>query len=240
MRDLKQVGAGRGAVALLAAACGSASPASTAVARSTPVAARSSPSCGTGSTEVKTRKIGSVTVITNAEGFTLYSFAPDTSSKSNCNRTCVHYWPPLQGPATAGPGVTGKLSTIRRSGGSAQATYNGRPLYTYIGDTKPGQATGNGLSLSGGVCPVVYRTTLQAAAVPDSLLDGDIDGVTDWRAPHPARSRPNPAPGKPAGSSQATNTVARGNQGGISRSVSGADPVPPTRLRTGGLAPHAP
>ena len=56
--------------------------------------------------------------------------------------------------------------------------------------------------------PLVYRTTLQAAAVPDSLLAGVIDGVADWRAPDPARSRPNSAPGKTAGSSQATNTVA--------------------------------
>ena len=56
--------------------------------------------------------------------------------------------------------------------------------------------------------PLVYRTTLQAAAVPDSLLAGVIDGVADWRAPDPARSRPNSALGKTADSSQATNTVA--------------------------------
>src|SRR5262244_3401099 len=38
--------------------------------------------------------------------------------------------------------------------------------------------------------PLVYRTTLQAAAVPDSLLTAVIDGAADWRAPDPDRSRP--------------------------------------------------
>src|SRR5437660_1732407 len=50
----------------------------------------------------------------------------------------------------AGPGITGKLGTIRRPGGSAQATYDGHPLYTYAGDSAPGQARGNNLDLNGG------------------------------------------------------------------------------------------
>src|SRR4029077_14340567 len=44
---------------------------------------------------LRTAKIGGVTVLTNAEGFTLYSFAPDTPSRSNCNGTCAGYWPPV-------------------------------------------------------------------------------------------------------------------------------------------------
>ena len=151
MRNLKLVGASLAAAALLAAAGGIAAPAGAAAVGSTVVAAHSSPGSGSSSTEVQTRKIGNVTVITNSKGFTLYSFAPDTSTKSNCNGSCAAIWPPLKGPATAGPGVTGKLSTIKRSDGSTQATYNGHPLYTYTGDTKPGQATGNGLNISGGV-----------------------------------------------------------------------------------------
>ena len=57
--------------------------------------------------------------------------------------------------------------------------------------------------------PLVYRTTLQAAEVPDSLLAAVIDGVAHWRAPDPARSRPASAPGQPAGSNQETKAVAQ-------------------------------
>jgi predicted lipoprotein with Yx(FWY)xxD motif len=109
------------------------------------------PAGGSGGSGLKTAKIGGATVLTNAKGFTLYWFVPDTSTTSNCNGTCAHYWPPVKGPATAGMGVKGKLGTIKRSDGSVQATFNGHPLYTYVGDTSPGQAKGNGLNLSGGV-----------------------------------------------------------------------------------------
>jgi len=57
--------------------------------------------------------------------------------------------------------------------------------------------------------PLVYRTTLQAAAVPDRLLAEVIDGVAHWRTPDLARSRPASAPGQPAGSNQETNAVAQ-------------------------------
>jgi len=46
---------------------------------------------------LETAKIGGVTVLTNARGFTLYWFAPDTPAKSNCNGGCAAYWPPLTG-----------------------------------------------------------------------------------------------------------------------------------------------
>jgi predicted lipoprotein with Yx(FWY)xxD motif len=100
---------------------------------------------------LKTATIGGVTVLTNANGFTLYSFAPDTPSRSNCNGTCAGYWPPVTGTPAAGPGVTGKPGTIKRPDGTTQATYNGHPLYTYIADTAPGQAHGNNLNLNGGL-----------------------------------------------------------------------------------------
>ena len=100
---------------------------------------------------LKAVRIGGVSVLANARGLTLYWFAPDTATTSNCNGSCAAYWPPVKGPVRAGPGVPGRLATIRRSDGSAQATYDGHPLYTYIGDTAPGQAHGNDLNLNGGL-----------------------------------------------------------------------------------------
>ena len=99
---------------------------------------------------LKTAKIGGVNVLTNANGLTLYWFAPDTSTSSKCTGSCAEYWPPVYGAPTAGPGVTGRLGTIKLPGGGLQATYDGHPLYTYIGDSGPGQANGNDLDLNGG------------------------------------------------------------------------------------------
>ena len=164
MRSRWWAPAGLASLALIAAACGSSAPSSSS-------GASSSSSGGTTSSSgsaLKTAKIGGATVLTNAKGFTLYSFAPDTSTKSNCNGSCIHYWPVVKGPATAGPGVTGKLTVITRSDGSKQAAYNGHPLYTYIGDTAPGQDKGNGLNLSGGLWHVIAVSGSAAAASSSS------------------------------------------------------------------------
>jgi predicted lipoprotein with Yx(FWY)xxD motif len=127
------------------------------------VATPKSQPVATGPDVLKARTIGGVNLLTNSGGFTLYWFAPDTATKSNCNGSCAAIWPPVTGPATAGPGVTGKLGTIKRSDGSTQATYDGHPLYTYVGDTAPGQAHGNGLNASGGLW---HEVTASGAAAP--------------------------------------------------------------------------
>jgi predicted lipoprotein with Yx(FWY)xxD motif len=100
---------------------------------------------------LKVATIGGVRVITNSQGLTLYSFAPDSATASKCYGSCAAYWPPVKGPVTAGPGVTGTIGTIRRTDGTLQATYDGHPLYTWIGDKAPGQDTGNKLNLNGGL-----------------------------------------------------------------------------------------
>ena len=115
---------------------------------------------------VKTAKVGGVTVLTNAKGFTLYSFAPDTSTMSKCNGTCAQNWPPVKGPVTAS-GVKGTFGTIKRSNGASQATFDGHPLYAFVGDTTPGQAKGNGLNAAGGVWHEI-TTSGSAAAAPAS------------------------------------------------------------------------
>ena len=129
---------------LVVAGAGSPAPAATGTATGT--------GTGTGTgTILKTTTIGGTTVLTNAKGFTLYSFAPDTPAASKCYGSCAVYWPPVTGTAAASPGVPGRIGTIKRTDGSEQLTYNGHPLYTYIADTAPGQARGNNINLNGGV-----------------------------------------------------------------------------------------
>jgi len=111
---------------------------------------------------VKTATIAGVTVLTNSKGFTLYSFAPDTSTTSKCNGTCAQNWPPVTGQVTAA-GVTGTFSTIKRADGSVQATFDGHPLYTFVGDTAPGQNKGNGLNAAGGLW---HEITTSGTAAP--------------------------------------------------------------------------
>ena len=142
--------------ALMAAGCGSSSSGSgNGGSTSTPG--------GASGTALKTATVSGTTVLTNAQGFTLYWFGPDTASKSNCTGACAQIWPPVKGPATAGTGVTGTLGTISRSDGIVQATYNGHPLYTYTADTAAGQANGNGVNAYGGVW---YEVTASGGSAP--------------------------------------------------------------------------
>jgi predicted lipoprotein with Yx(FWY)xxD motif len=160
--------AGLAAAALMIAACGS----SASSTGTTPPAAAASSAPAAGGSALKTTTIGGVAVLTNAQGFTLYWFAPDTSTTSNCNGSCATFWPPVKGPATAGAGVTGTLATITRADGSTQATYDGHPLYTYKGDTAPGQDKGNGLNISGGLWHDVTATGAAAPAAGTSTSSG--------------------------------------------------------------------
>jgi predicted lipoprotein with Yx(FWY)xxD motif len=134
------------AASAVLAACGSSGTSSTGGSSSTSTGSPAAAAAGS----LKTATIGGATVLTNAKGFTLYSFAPDTSTMSNCNGACAQNWPPVQGPTTAA-GIAGTFGTITRSDGSTQAKFDGHPLYTFVGDTGPGQNKGNGLNAAGGL-----------------------------------------------------------------------------------------
>jgi predicted lipoprotein with Yx(FWY)xxD motif len=138
-----------GGVSVLAVVLLGVAVAGAATAPSAPATSKSS-SAASGQV-LKTTQIKGATVLTNSKGMTLYSFAPDTPTKSACYGSCAAYWPPVYGAQKAGPGVTGTLGTIKRTDGTIQATYDGHPLYTYIGDSAPGQATGNNINLNGGL-----------------------------------------------------------------------------------------
>jgi predicted lipoprotein with Yx(FWY)xxD motif len=145
--------AGLAALALTVSACASSASSSSGTAANTPAAGGNSSSAAAagGGNTVTEKTIGSQQVLVDSKGMTLYWFAIDTSSKSNCSGSCLTYWPPVKGPVTAGSGVTGTLGTITGSDGTKQATYLGHPLYTYVGDKAPGDNKGNGLNISGGL-----------------------------------------------------------------------------------------
>ena len=119
--------------------------------RTQPATATGNGGSGGSSQMLNARTVAGAAVLTNAQGLTLYTFAPDKPSKSVCYGDCATYWPPVPGNMTAGPGVTGTIGTITRTDGTKQATYDGHPLYTYIGDHAPGTASGNNINLNGGL-----------------------------------------------------------------------------------------
>jgi predicted lipoprotein with Yx(FWY)xxD motif len=92
------------------------------------------------------------TILVNADGSTLYLFEADKPNKSTCSGACVSAWPPLISDTTptAAPGTqAAKLGTIATAGGRRQVTYNGHPLYLYVGDQKAGDTKGQGLDQFG-------------------------------------------------------------------------------------------
>ncbi|AEV60161.1 COG4315 family predicted lipoprotein [Pseudomonas ogarae] len=80
---------------------------------------------------------------TNHQSMTLYTFAKDQDGKSMCNDKCAANWPPLK--VEDGDKSMGKWSVITRDDGTKQWAYDGKPLYTFVRDTKAGDMTGDGL-----------------------------------------------------------------------------------------------
>lgn len=148
---------GLAAAALAVSACGSSG------ISSSPATSSSASALSSAVTTLMAMTISGTPVVTNAKGFAVYWASTDTSTTSTCTGSCATSWPAVQGPATAGSGVTGTLGTITRSDGTVQATYDGHPLYTYVGDSAPGQNKGNGVNASGGLW---YDVPVSATAAP--------------------------------------------------------------------------
>jgi predicted lipoprotein with Yx(FWY)xxD motif len=158
----------------LIAACGSSSPPASAPAHSPAASAAAGAHAST--VTIMTRSTSKGTVLTNAQGKTLYWFAIDTPTTSKCTGTCLSYWPPVLGKpvAAAGTSLPKGFGTITRSNGQIQATYDGHPLYTYAADSSAGMVSGNGLNLSGGLWWAMTPTgaTLTAASTSGSGSGG--------------------------------------------------------------------
>ena len=100
-------------------------------------------------TLVNLRKTALGAVLVDARGRTLYLFEKDRNGVSACNTACLKYWPALtsRGTPRAGEGVRQSLLRLGRAhNGRRQVTYAGHPLYTFVGDKRAGQTTGEGLS----------------------------------------------------------------------------------------------
>lgn len=137
------------AITLLAAGCGG---------NNKPAASSGSPAATTATTAatsgatvaVQSSKLGKILV--DASGRTLYLFERDKAGTSSCSGGCATAWPPYttSGKPQAGNGApAAELGTISRSDGKMQVTYHGHPLYYYVGDSKVGDTTGEGVKAFG-------------------------------------------------------------------------------------------
>src|SRR6266700_3862952 len=111
---------------------------------------------GSATVTATSTKLGSILV--DGKGRTLYLFQKDSPNQSACSGACVSAWPVDQSSGTpkAGSGVKASLlSTIKRTDGSTQVTYNKHPLYFYSGDSQAGQQNGQGLNAFGALWYVV-------------------------------------------------------------------------------------
>lgn len=85
------------------------------------------------------------TILTTTKGKTLYSLSVETHGKFICTGGCLSTWRPLTVAAGVKPTGPVKLGTIKRPEGKTQVTYKGLPLYSFMGDSRPGEANGEGL-----------------------------------------------------------------------------------------------
>ncbi len=172
------------AVALTAAACSTGSGASGAAATAPATAPATAAATAPASAPVPPATGGAISaqasslgvILVDGTGRTVYEFANDTNGTSACTGSCATNWPFVPAPAplpTSLSGVTGQLGTITRQDGGVQLTIAGHPLYTFAGDSAPGQTNGEGKTLDGGLWAVASVagapvTAANPAAAPTS------------------------------------------------------------------------
>jgi predicted lipoprotein with Yx(FWY)xxD motif len=150
-RHVGVVGVAAAALALTAAGCSNGSGSSSGAAPAAPT-----PTASSATVSAQPTSLGMI--IVDAQGRTVYDFAADKTSASTCTGACAANWPPVPAPATLPaslPGVTGKLGTTTGAGGARQLTIAGHPVYTFAGDSAPGQTNGQGTVAFGGLWTVV-------------------------------------------------------------------------------------
>jgi predicted lipoprotein with Yx(FWY)xxD motif len=136
---------------------------------STTTAAKSKPPT------LKLRSTGLGKILVDSKGRTLYAFGHDKTDKSRCTGQCPNFWPPAGSPKkpTVAKGITkSKLKVIKRGDGSRQLSYNGHPLYRYVGDGKPGDTNGENINAFGGIWDVLSKAGKVVTKAPSSSGGG--------------------------------------------------------------------
>jgi predicted lipoprotein with Yx(FWY)xxD motif len=116
------------------------------------------------------------TVLTTTKGRTLYSLSVEKNGKFICTASCLSVWHPLMVPPGVRPTGPVKLGTVERPEGGTQVTYKGRPLYRFGGDSKAGQANGEGIKDVG---------TWHAASVPRQAAEQTPQPQPQPESPYP-------------------------------------------------------
>jgi predicted lipoprotein with Yx(FWY)xxD motif len=148
-------------------------------------------------------------ILVDAQGKALYTYAGDSGSVATCTGSCAAVWPPLVVPAgtaaTAGPGVTGTVGIALQPDGHDQVTYDGAPLYDYVGDAAPGQVTGNGVggfsvvnvagapAPTSSTAPSAVSTTPSSSTAP-STMPASTAAPQSTAASSGSTTGPTPAP----------------------------------------------
>jgi predicted lipoprotein with Yx(FWY)xxD motif len=181
------------------------------------------------------------TVLTDAQGFALYTLPTDHNGMSSCTGSCVPVWPALTVPAgttpTAGPGVSGTVAAVLQSNGADQVTYNGDPLYTFVGDTSPGQVTGNnvgGFKVAQIAAPTSPSTTV-ATTTPGGPPASSPSTSVATAAGTPTTQPPAAASAGAGGAVSATAATGSGSTG--ASAPSGAVSSAPSALAVTGPGP---
>jgi predicted lipoprotein with Yx(FWY)xxD motif len=134
-------------------------------------------------------------ILVDSRGFTLYTFSADTPGHFACTATCLQHWPAV----LARTGFTSSITAVAtvRSPEGLQVTWQGHPLYTFTGDTSPGQTNGQGRQGFGGAWSVavvsgVGGATPSSRSGPPTSARNSAQGSPQPTVPHPAAQPVSP------------------------------------------------
>jgi predicted lipoprotein with Yx(FWY)xxD motif len=154
------------------------------VATAVALAANHTSKHGVATVKISVRNVAGLgKIIVDGKGRTLYMFVPDKRKSVTCHKVCAKIWPPVFLPTGAKLVATGGakqslLGSYKDSTGGRVVTYNKWPLYLYLGDPKPGTATGQALDLNGGLWYVLAPSGALIKHKPTSGGGGGGGGGT--------------------------------------------------------------